>query len=89
MLIARISIEEGQERAMLFGAALAMAAGFAVMRMSDVVLLPWLLLALVWWAADKLTWDCTLIDEDEDSSGRGLLQVAGRGTVPIFAARRT
>ncbi|MCX7427295.1 MAG: hypothetical protein NTW96_16910, partial [Planctomycetia bacterium] len=77
VLIARISIEEGQERATIFGAALAMAAGFAVMRMSDVVLLPWLLLALVWWAADKLTWDCTLIDEDEDSSGRGLLQIVG------------
>ncbi len=26
--------------------------------------------------ANKLVWDCTLIDEDEDASGQGLLQKA-------------
>jgi hypothetical protein len=35
------------------------------------------LIALAWWCAHRLTWDCTLIDEDVDASGVGLLQVAG------------
>ena len=36
-----------------------------------------ILLGIVWWSAHKLTWDCTLIDEDEDASGSGLLQTVG------------
>jgi hypothetical protein len=32
------------------------------------------LLAVVWFCAHKLVWDCTLIDDDEDASGQGLLQ---------------
>ena len=32
---------------------------------------------LVWWSADKLTWDCTLIDESEEDSGEGLLEAVG------------
>src|ERR1035437_6434414 len=35
------------------------------------------LVGVVWWCAHKLTWDCTLIDEDEDASGGGLLETAG------------
>lgn len=35
------------------------------------------LIALVWWSADKLTWDCTLIDEQEEDSGEGLLETIG------------
>ena len=35
------------------------------------------LIALVWWSADKLTWDCTLIDEQEEDSGEGLLETVG------------
>src|SRR5262249_48706324 len=35
------------------------------------------LIALIWWCAHRLTWDCTLIDETADSSGVGLLEVAG------------
>lgn len=75
VLIARISIEEGQERATLFGAALAGAIGLAMMRFSDALFVPWILLGVTWWAAHKLTWDCTLIDETQDASGRGLLQI--------------
>jgi hypothetical protein len=77
VLISRISMEDSQERAMLFAGALAMAVGLAVMQLADAIVLPWCLLGLVWWAANKLTWDCTLIDEDEDASGRGLLQIVG------------
>ena len=79
VLISRISIEDGQERAMLFGAALAGVTGLAVMRFANVFFLPWLLLALAWWSAAKLTWDCTLIDDEQDSSGQGLLQIIGFG----------
>jgi hypothetical protein len=35
------------------------------------------LMGLVWWAADKLTWDCTHLDEDRRASGRGVLAAAG------------
>lgn len=82
VLIARIGIEEGQERAALFGVPLAIAVGLATMRFSDAMFFHWILLALAWWTAHKLTWDCTLIDEEQDSSGQGLLQFIGFGKKP-------
>src|SRR5262249_39240705 len=36
-----------------------------------------LLIAITWWCAHRLTWDCTFIDESVDASGAGLLEVAG------------
>jgi hypothetical protein len=35
------------------------------------------LLGLIWWSTHRLTWDCTVIEDDEDTSGVGLLEVAG------------
>jgi hypothetical protein len=35
------------------------------------------LIAVIWWSAHRLTWDCTLIDDSVDASGAGLLQMAG------------
>jgi hypothetical protein len=35
------------------------------------------LMGIVWWAAHKLTWDCTYIDDQVDASGVGLMQAAG------------
>jgi hypothetical protein len=69
--IARLAIEEGRAYASLFAFALAGAL--------SIVLPPtaWPLLALVWWATHKLTWDCTLVDENQDASGQGLLQQIG------------
>ena len=32
---------------------------------------------MIWWSANKLTWDCTLIDEQEEDSGEGLLETVG------------
>jgi hypothetical protein len=43
------------------------------------------MLALAWWCAHKLTWDCTLIDETEDSSGQGLMQLTGLEKGPVEA----
>lgn len=77
VLIARISMEEGAERASVYGIALAGAVAVAMMRFVDSPFIAWGLMALVWWCAHKLTWDCTLIDDSQDASGEGLLQIAG------------
>ena len=85
VLIGRISIEEGREYAALFALPLGCVALVAVFQFVNYSG-PWAslraplnigLLALIWWCADRLTWDCTVIDEREDASGEGLLQTAG------------
>src|SRR5437763_13352088 len=73
VLIGRISIEEGTARAALFAFALALAMGLAIAMLvehrgplaSIGLYLDWGLLALIWWCAHKLTWDCTFIDEQQ------------------------
>lgn len=85
VLIARISMEEGIEYAALFAVPLAIVTLLALMRFVHIQgrLAPYStminagLMALVWWSAHRLTWDCTLIDENQDSSGEGLLQGMG------------
>jgi hypothetical protein len=82
VLIARISIEMGSERAALFALPLGIAMFLFLMRfvehpsaLSHLINLA--LLALVWWCAHRLTWDSTVIDDDEDASGEGLMQRIG------------
>lgn len=78
VLISRIAIESGRAQSGMFTLGLAGATALAIFRF--VPNAPWLpigCLAIIWWCTDKLTWDCTLIDESEDASGEGLLQVAG------------
>jgi len=78
VLIGRISIELGAEQAMMYAAPLALVTALALGRFLDLPLpLNLGLIALVWWSAHKLVIDCTLIDESQDYSGEGLLQVAG------------
>ena len=86
VLIGRISIEEGRERAALFAVPLGIApcwpsTGSCEFQGGALASLSFLincgLIALVWWSADKLTWDCTLIDESEEDSGEGLLEAVG------------
>lgn len=86
VLIGRIAIEEGKERAHLFAAPLAIVTFLALQRYVQIqgvlgggfnTLWNVLLIALIWWCAHKLTWDCTLIDETERDSGEGLLESAG------------
>ena len=36
-----------------------------------------ILIAVVWWSAYKLTWDCTVIDESQTAKGNGLLETVG------------
>jgi hypothetical protein len=40
------------------------------------------LLVLIWWSAHRLTWDCTMIEDDEDATGTGVLQAAGLDSGP-------
>jgi hypothetical protein len=85
VLVARISIEEGRERALLFAIPLAVAILLTINRFvqfqgglqSFSFFINLGLIAVVWWSADKLTWDCTLIDEDEEDTGEGLLEAVG------------
>ncbi len=78
VLIARIAIVEGGERASMFGVALGGVMMLAVLRFAPgFLLLTPFLLALIWWSAHELTWNCTWIDDDEDPGGEGLLQAAG------------
>jgi Domain of unknown function (DUF4129) len=77
VLVSRISIEQGSEHATLYGGALAVATALWILRFIDFAAGALCLLAVIWWCASKLTWDSTLIDDDEDASGEGLLQVAG------------
>lgn len=91
VLIARISIQFGRTRAMLYAAGLGGACFLAMMAFVTYpnglmkALGPLInlgLMALVWWSADKLTWDCTHFDEDRKASGKGVLAAAGLDDAP-------
>src|SRR5665647_643676 len=77
VLVSRIGIEQGTGPAVVYGLALALATWLYLIRIHPAFILGMILLGVVWWCAHKLTWDCTLIDEDEDASGGGLLQTVG------------
>ena len=78
VLVARIAIENGRAHASIFLFGLAGATSLTIFKFApDGPVVPIICLGIVAWCADKLTWDCTLIDESEDASGEGLLQVAG------------
>jgi hypothetical protein len=88
VLIARIAIEEGAERAAAFAVPLAGAVLLSINRFVEFhgvmpeslsMAINCGLVALIWWCAHKLTWDCTMIDESAPSSGAGLLDAAGLG----------
>lgn len=88
VLIARISMEAGiSGRAAGYGLVLGLLVWLALLRFVDyppgapIATWGWainlLLIAIIWWSAHRLTWDCTLIDDEVDASGTGLLQAAG------------
>jgi hypothetical protein len=77
VLISRVSIEQGSTYANVYGFLLALVTAAQIYRLVGVTLIGWGILAFIWWCTSKLTWDCTLVDDDEDASGEGLLQVAG------------
>ena len=76
--IARIAMERGMAYASLFGWGLGAAVALVLSRLVEgglVVGGP--IMVVVWWAAHKLTWDCTLIDDTQDATGQGLLDQMG------------
>jgi len=87
VLIARISIEQSGGRAAFFGLALGGAVFVALQSFvkypedSPTASFGWAinlgLMALSWWCAHRLTWDCTYIDDSVDASGKGVLEAAG------------
>ncbi len=87
VLVARISIEVDSSRATLYGVLLGGATYLALLTYVEYPGGGWLksfgwlvnlgLMALIWWSAHKLTWDCTHIDEKRKGAGRGILSAAG------------
>jgi hypothetical protein len=87
VLIARISIELGSGRAGMYALALGLVVFLALQAFvqypadSPLVYFGWLinlgLMALSWWCAHRLTWDCTYVDDKVDASGKGVLEAAG------------
>lgn len=77
VLIARISMVEGAERAGLYGLALGVAVMLVIVRFIGAFWGPALLLGVAWWCAHRLTWDCTRLDHAPDANGKGLLDAAG------------
>ena len=86
VLVARISMETDiADRAPLYGIALALAVWLGLSQFVTYQegmaalsgLINAVLIALVWWSAYRLTWDCTYIDEKVEATGTGLLQAAG------------
>jgi hypothetical protein len=90
VLIARLSIQFGRKYAGLYAAGLGAACFVALMAYVEYPgpmrvfgpLVNLLLMALIWWSADKLTWDCTHFDEDRKASGQGVLAAAGLDDAP-------
>lgn len=71
VLVGRVSIIEGYERANFLAIALILAVLFHTRGGPHLILV-----VLTWWAANKLTWDCTFIDESRDVTGQGLVSAA-------------
>ena len=84
VLIAKIAMEEGRGYASIFSVALGGAVLLAMGRVTPGIVFPFnlALVGLIWWCSDKLTWDCTVVDESKDPSNQGLLQAAGLEGAP-------
>lgn len=79
VLITRIALELGSTRGFLYGFALGGATALSLIRYVEPPFAGLALLAVSWACVDRLVRDCTLIDEDDDATGEGLLDVAGLG----------
>jgi hypothetical protein len=87
VLVSRIAIEDGLERASLFGFGLGIATLITGMRLVEFDYGPFaileplflgLFILVVMWSANRLTWDCTLIDDSRDVSAIGLIDIVKR-----------
>jgi hypothetical protein len=88
VLVSRIAITLDASRAWLYGLALGGAVFLAMTKYmeyrpgSSLAVFGWLInlgiIGVVLWSANKLTWDCTYVDEKEEDGGRGLVTEVGR-----------
>ena len=83
VLITRISMQIGGELARGYGAALGGAVALVATVLGGFQPVLLFVMGFVWWATHKLTFDCTLVDEDQDT-GVGLLQQSGLDTAAIL-----
>ena len=84
VLVTRIAIETSPEHSGLFALALGGVTALWLIRYVDPPFGGVALLGLIWWCTRKLVLDCTLIDDDEDASGEGLLDAAGIRELPAI-----
>ena len=76
VLITRVSMQIGSTLATGYGVALGGAVALVASVLAGIQPFLPIVMGVVWWATHKLTFDCTLLDEDQDS-GVGLLQESG------------
>ncbi len=88
VLIARIGIEQGDTHAMIYGIFLALATWIYLATVQPNAIFGAILLGVVWFTAHKITCNCTLIDDEADASGQGLLQSLRR-LPPLFKKKQT
>jgi hypothetical protein len=87
VLISRVAIEQGSEKAGVYGIALGIVVFLALQAFIEyppgtpTASFGWLinlvLMIIIWWCTNKLVWDCTYIDDKVDASGKGVLEAAG------------
>lgn len=71
--IARVAIEQDRTYSMGYAAILGIAAFIAMSRFADSPIFSVFILVVIAYLADVIVRDCTLIDEDADVSGQGLI----------------
>ncbi len=76
VLITRVSMQIGTSIAKGYGLALGGAVALVSTQLAGFQPFLIVVMGVVWWATHKLTFDCTLLDEDQDV-GVGLLQQSG------------
>ena len=76
VLITRVSMRIGSSLAKAYGVALGGAVALVASTLTGFQPVLLVILGIVWWVTHKLTFDCTLLDEDQDA-GVGLLQESG------------
>ena len=76
VLVSRIGIEQGPGVAAVYGLCLAGVTWLYLLTIHPAYILGAVMLVTLWWCAHKLTWNCTQLEEVEETSDRGLLQTA-------------
>jgi chromate transport protein ChrA len=85
VLITRIGMQVGGDQAKAYGLALGGAVALVATVLGGFQPVLLITMGVVWWATHKLTYDCTLVDEDQDA-GVGLLQDSGLDTSALAEA---